>query len=42
MPDPVSGGSGSPTIYYGWKNTEILYENATVEDKLNKNNYNML
>lgn len=44
-PDPESGGSGyevSPTIYYGWKNTEIPYENATVEDKLNTNNYNML
>lgn len=44
-PDPESGGIGhesSPIIYYGWKNTEIPYENATVEDKLNTNNYNML
>ena len=44
-PEPEPGGSGnesSPIIYYGWKNTEIPYENATVEDKLNTNNYNML
>lgn len=43
MPDPEFGVyESSPTIYYGWKNTEIPYENATVEDKLNTNNYNML
>lgn len=46
MGDPTEGGLGSyeicPTIYYGWKNSEIPYEKATVEDKLNTNNYEML
>lgn len=44
-PYPEPGGSGyevSPIIYYGWKNTEIQYKNATVEDKLNTSNYNRL
>lgn len=42
-PDPDFGSyEKCPTIYYGWKNTENPYENATVEDKLNTNNYNRL
>lgn len=31
-----------PTIYYGWKNSEIEYANASVSDKLNTDNYNRL
>lgn len=36
------GYESYPIIYYGWKNTEIQYENASVADKLNTNNYNRL
>lgn len=46
MGDPMEGyGSYEiypKAIYYGWKNSEIPYENATVEDKLNTNNYEKL
>lgn len=36
------GYESYPIIYYGWKNTEIQYENASVADKVNTNNYNRL
>lgn len=36
------GYESYPIIYYGWKNTEIQYGNASVADKLNTNNYNRL
>ena len=40
MPDPEPGEL-SPIIYYGWNST-TSYEQATVEEKLNKNNYTKL